>query len=593
LKPPRLNLLDRLKAALVVAWYGAYEATKRSPDRSFIPPIVLDAHLDLDSATRIDLISKCQHLERNDGIYNKLVDVWEQYTTGSTGLPCTPASSDEEWNLRRAESFNKWCENCELSGQNISTTESLASRRWFVDGQCLILKTFESIPGPPKMQVPRIQLIESHRIGTPPGRTNDEGKIIFDGIQTDALRRRQTYWIRDGSDPDKYVPRSAAEIIHIFEPHRPGMLHGLPIATCVINDLIDLRNLKYLEMLAAKDAAEKSTVIKTESGEVSAGTLRAQRLGNTAIDSQGNEISEQQLSLYKKVLGARTIALKKGESAEQFRVERPSGATQAHWDILLQNICSGTGISKLLAFPGSMQGTVVRVDVECAAAFFKSRSAVMAQTKREIYLFHLEWDVANNPALKNKPADWRAVTIRPPRAPNVDVGRNSRAMLSELVAGASNYDLIYAPLGLDAYEELRKSARFAKYIHDLADEFGVTAIEIASHATQTIGTLEPQTPKPAPKNPALANIPEDRQNVEAPTLKIEINRPPKSLLFHRDADGAVVSADVIESPKDELHAAQSLKRLKSPPKRVVFNRDADGAVVSADLTEIEDEDSPL
>lgn len=482
-----MSLWSRIKSAALVAWYGAYEAAKRTADRTYIPPWVLEPHMDFDAATRLDLIAKCQHFERNDGVFNKLCDVFEQYTVGPNGLQFIPATSDEDFNQAASDSWNEFCGVCDLvSLQGMGTLQSQVARRWFTDGQIFILPTYGSESGHPnnKGPRPRIQLIESHRIQSPPSASDN----VRDGILVDKNGRPLVIYVRDG---ESYTPRLASEMIQVFEPHRPGALHGLPFATPVINDIIDLRNLQYLEMLAAKDAAEKSTVIETENGELNPAVLRRQRLSDSTIDSQGTEVATTNISSYREVLGARTIALKKGEKVTQFVSQRPSVATKEYWEYLTSRICAGCGPSKQLIFPWSMQGTVVRADLDAAAAYFKSRSSVLATAFRRVYNFYMDWAVKNDPRLKNAPKDYRAANVRFPRAVNVDVGRNSVALIAEYEACIRNLEMLCGELGEDWRKVIRGKAREEAFIDRVAKEEGTTPERIKAALAELLQKESP------------------------------------------------------------------------------------------------------
>jgi capsid protein len=480
--------------AVVKNWgTSLYEGGKRwGTGRSTIvtaPP--QDARFDCTSEHRLEIVRKSRYFEANNGIVNRLVDVFEQFTVG-TGLPLIPASSDPEWNKKASEWFNQWCEYCDLtSRQNFSTLQSLIARAWFIDGEIFILKTRgETRPDQPAF--PRIQLIETHRVATPDARYVEEGRSIFDGIGTDWRGRPTTYFVRERNRAGEEVvsPIAAENIIHVGEPSRPGMLRPLPFLYPVINDLHDLDDLQLLEMQAAKDNASVTRTITNAASEIkSSASLRRESVTQTNQNSSGVDTEETRTRLWQKVLGARTIALKTGEELKEFRSERPSVAVREYWDYLTAKVCAGVGISKLLVFPQSLQGTVARAELDIASAFFRSRSSVLQAAFIEIYRYAMDWAIKNVRELADPPADWRNVTVRPPRAPNVDVGRNSAAMLAELDAAATNYDLIYGPLGLDARVELRKSAEFAAYIRELATEFKVTPGEIRKSAGEVLALL--------------------------------------------------------------------------------------------------------
>lgn len=460
---------------------GQYEGGQRwSKDRSYLPGYVQDARFDADPSARLEILRKARYFERNNAIVNRMADLFEQFTVGANGLQFIPATSSEKFNQGVKESWGEWQKICDLTSlHSFATLQSLIARAVFVDGEIFILKTRG------ETGKPRIQLIEAHRVASPPDlwdRTN-----IIDGVEIDSRGRPIAYYVVDGVDGTTYSRKDAKDVNHVFEPSRPGQHRGLSMLYPVLNDLHDLDDLQLLEMKAAKDAAEISNVFYTENGELpTADTHRKQRFGQATQNTAGNEITEYRTQQIANRLGGRTVSVKLHEKLEQHRSERPSVAVRDYWDYLTSKVCTGAGIPKLLVLPFSIQGTVVRGEYDLAANFFRSRSANLASSLERVYQFYLEWAVGNDRRLMDKPGDWRAVTTRAPRAVNVDVGRNSSAMLAELEAGATSYDAIYSPLGLDAFEELRKRAKEEAYIDSLSAEFKLTPDRIRRSISESL-----------------------------------------------------------------------------------------------------------
>jgi capsid protein len=424
-----------------------------------------------DPMEREEITRKAQHYERNNWITNRLIDVFELFVTGAGGMPVTPASSDEEWNSRRKELWDLWVKNPDLTSlQDFGTLQSLIDRRWFVDGEVFIYKT-RSDRAPFR---PRIQLIEASRVKNPPNTGNAK---IIDGIEVDSRGRPIAYWVCDGDEygNEKFRRIPAENIRHIAEPMRPGQLRAFSFLAPVLNDIQDLNELCKMAMLKAKDAAEISNVLENEAGEIPPSEARRQaRFNVDTKTAAGTDITKERVQQLRQVLGPRTIALRIGEKISQLRAESPNQIEQAHWDSIVSRICAGVGISKLLVLPWSMQGTVVRGDLDISNTFFRSRSAVIASAILDIYEYVTEEESKFERSIADKPFDWRKASIRAPRGCNVDVGRNSAAMIAELEAGATTYEAIFAPLGLDWKEQFRQRAREEAFLDRVASEEGTT-----------------------------------------------------------------------------------------------------------------------
>jgi capsid protein len=230
--------------------------------------------------------------------------------------------------------------------------------------------------------------------------------------------------------------------------------------------------------------------VKNGAGGVSAEKMRMDRFNVSTTKSDGTESTKTLEAHLKNVIGGRTVYLKPGEEIQQFASNRPSVAVQQYWDLLISEVCIGFGIPAMLAFPKSIQGTVARADLDVANGFFRSRHQVLAAAWQEVYRYVIGEARFFDKRLAKFPADWWKVTTRPPRAVNVDVGRNSAAMLAELEAGATTYEDIYTPLGQDWRDRIRQRAREIAYLNQVAKEEGVDPGQIAEALKPDTRTME-------------------------------------------------------------------------------------------------------
>lgn len=501
--------MKKFFARVWAAVVNRYEAASQSwTDRSWLNTSTQDARFDANEATRTELVRRSRYWEQNNFVVNRLADLFEQFTVGASGLQVIANSSSQEYNKSASDWWSDWCKFPDLtSKQPFGTLQSIMARCWFVDGECFILKTFGSEP---KIR-PRIQLIEAHRVATPPDFKEQEGKTIVDGVKIDANGRPIGYYVRDTFELNTFKLVSADMMIHLFEPGRPGMYRGIPFLTPVMNMLHDLDDLQLLEMRAAKEAAAVTNVITTASGEVTnAAELRRVNMNQSTQGGGPNGSTKPDNQYYNNLLGARTVVLKKGEDMKQFGIERPSVVTREYWDYLLAAICAGVGISRLLVLPFSMQGTVTRADLDISGVFFRSRSEIIATAIREIYVFVMSWATKYDKALDGVPNDYLEIVIRPPRAVNVDVGRNSSALLAELEAGTRTFQDVYAEMGMDWRDQLEQKAIERAFIHSLAKKYAtpdapyvptpLTVDEIASIASTQAPPVQEKDTADSPAN---------------------------------------------------------------------------------------------
>lgn len=446
-----------------------YEAGQQySTKRTYLPGFVQEPRFDADQATRLELVRKSRWFEKNDPLANRLAEIFTEFTVGPNGLPMIPSSTDEDWNGRASDWLGEWYPFADLTTRHgyggLMTT---AAWRRFFDGEFFILKTSG------ETNRPRLQGISAHRVGTPMDRIDNDR--IIDGVQVDGRGRVEGYWIQVNPQDDSYTFRTVNEVIHIFEPESPGQYRGLPLLTPVMNDLHDFNDLFMFEMAAAKEAARVTNIIENPSGTFDPNQLRSLRYsqGNQKA-TDGTEIEENRVRFFKQVLGPSTIALRSGEKLLQNASSRPSVTTQWFMEYLASRICAGVSISKLLVFPWSIQGTVARGDLALAATFFKSRFVPFQSAAREAYIYTMGTARFIDSRVADAPFDWMKVNIRPPRSPDVDVGRNSAARIAEYDSGLVTAEEIFGERGMDYREQFRQCAREAQLIDRLAKEFGIS-----------------------------------------------------------------------------------------------------------------------
>lgn len=452
-----MNFLRRIFSAV----FGVYEGAKYTFRRSRLDQSLQSSRFDIDQMTREELSRKMRYFEANNPIVSALAGKFENFVVGANPQ-LTPASEDPEWNGRAKPVWDIWSRNCDTaSRQHLSTILSLAARSWFIDGEAFIIltegKEVRAADGS-IVRRPRIQLVESHLCKTPPDLAKDPN--VVDGIRLDSNGRPVAYYFAEETEPGKYKfgpPRDARFVIHIFEPSRIGQVRGLTFFHSVLNQLHDLDDLQIMEMTAAKANSERVYEIQTQSGELKIPDAIRSRVTRNVTNGNGDTSVETINQFYKEALpNGRVVVTRRGDKINQHAGERPSVVTQGYWQYLTELVCTGVEIPYCIAFPGSMQGTVYRGALEMATAFFRSRHLVIAEAIRRIWEYVIGFEIRVNPELADAPADWWNVSILPPRAPNVDVGRNSSAESQALADGRTNFDLIYGPQGLSWREELKK-----------------------------------------------------------------------------------------------------------------------------------------
>lgn len=484
------RILQRIAAA-VGRVFNRYEAVyQRWGERSWLGQSFQDSRLDIDSFTRKELQRRHRYWVCNSPVVNRIRSLKIQFSAGVSGLVVTPNSEVEAWNISRQAAWDTWCRqpeaNSRLSLGQVCLTWAGAL---FDDGEVFIHKV--SVGG-----APRIETIEAHRVETPTDRRADEGKTIFDGIEVDAAGMPAFYWVRkpntiqpqtagvsmpsDWNKSENFDAIPAKEIVHVFRAIRPGQMRGIPEGVSGMNTLHDYEDLQLMEMQAAKMASAIGNVETNPTGEIDLRGTRRARMSVSSQDQAGNVVLKNTDQFYKVTVGAQSIALKAGDSIRQFQVERPSVSQQMHWDILLNNICCSYNVPKLLVVPYSLQGTVSRADLDICANAFRFTFELLASALREVYEWQTRWAVRFDRSMDGAiPQRFLDCIIRPPRAPNVDIGYTAQALALELKLGTKTLQDVYAERQQDWRHQLEQIAETRAYIKELAEKFDLQPDEIS------------------------------------------------------------------------------------------------------------------
>lgn len=468
------------------AFFNHYEAAQpNSPDRGYVPAFVRDARFDASSYTRWELMRKIRDFDRNTWIVPKLKEVYTKYTVGA-GLPVIPASSSTDWNKYALEEYLLWCEQpCRDALHTMGTVHQLMAGTEHVEGGIFVLKTRVKNAGQPSR--PAIQLIEGHRVSSPgQGFSLDQSANQIDGVEVDANGRPVGYWVREdifdigGNVQEWTFRRAGTEMLHVFEPRRVGMYREITPYHAVLNSLQDLNELEELEMERAKQNSENAYFFKTKTGEFRSSDKTRERFrsdGPVPNQNPKDDDLAKRVNMFRRVLGAKAVAIKTDEEVLQQENKNPSAATQWYWRYKVGQIGSTVGIPMILIMPESMQGTVSRAVLDDANIFFRSKFKLFAHAAKDIYRYWAGWARNNLPTMVNAPDDWWKCRVNPPRACNVDVGYTSDAKIAEWSAGITTLDIIAAADGRSAEELLSLKAhdvgRCKQIAAEISKEMGV------------------------------------------------------------------------------------------------------------------------
>jgi capsid protein len=273
------------------AWGSPYESANWSPRRGSVPGASpTDARSELTPGVRTELVRKSRYMHKDSGFVRELVANMAIYSTGD-GIRVQAQSFDPEWNRKAEAYFAMWSPRCEVTRRfSFEECQALVCRGMDIDGEYFIHKTRDA------QGEPRIQLIESHRVGDEFG-----SQETIDGIGLDAWGAPVFYRTLEDKGKPRDLP--AASVLHIHEPEWAGGVRSHPTIQHSINHVLDEMELLALEKHAVKDNADVARILKTARGEIDDN-------GDFVVGGAASSSDSSDPVSLQRIVGGKLVALK-------------------------------------------------------------------------------------------------------------------------------------------------------------------------------------------------------------------------------------------------------------------------------------------
>jgi capsid protein len=435
------------------AWGSPYEAANWSPRRGSVPGASpTDSRNELTPGVRTELVRKARYLHKNSGFVRELVANMAIYSTGD-GIRVQAQSAKPDWNRAAEAYFALWSARCEVTRRfSFQECQSLVCRGMDIDGEYFIHKTRDG------EGEPRIQLIESHRIGDEFG-----SKETIDGVGLDAWGAPIFYRVLEDGGKARDLPAEA--VLHVHEPEWAGGVRSHPTIQHSINHVLDEMELLALEKHAVKDNADVSRILKTARGELDDN-------GDFVVGgAAGGAESSDPVSL-QRIVGGKLVALKPDESLDSFQSNRPSPTFTGFLEHLRRDAALGVIPFEFAADSSKIGGAGVRLIVAKADRRFSFRQMILERRLIQPVWAYVIGDAINR-GLLPPIAGWWKISSVPPKRVTVDAGREAQQNRADVEMGLKTLSDHYAELGADFGEEIERRATDAKLIMDTALKYGV------------------------------------------------------------------------------------------------------------------------
>jgi capsid protein len=434
------------------AWGSPYESANWSPRRGSVPGASpTDARNELTPGVRTELVRKSRYMHKNSGFVRELVANMAIYSTGD-GIRVQAQSPNPEWNRTAEAYFAMWSPRCEVTRRfSFEECQALVCRGMDIDGEYFIHKTRDA------QGEPRIQLIESHRIGDQFG-----SQETIDGIGLDAWGAPVFYRTLEDNGKPRDLP--APSVLHIHEPEWAGGVRSHPTIQHSINHVLDEMELLALEKHAVKDNADVSRILKTARGEID-------DHGDFVVGGAGGGEASDPVTL-QRIIGGKLVALKPDESLDSFQSNRPSPTFTGFLEHLRRDSALGMIPFEFAADSSKVGGAGVRLIVAKADRRFSFRQMIL-----ERRLIRPVWAYVIGDAIARRllpPVDgwWKICTV-PPKRVTVDAGREAQQNRADVEMGLKTLSDHFNEQGADFGEEIERRASDAKLILDTAAKYGI------------------------------------------------------------------------------------------------------------------------
>ena len=452
---PKLALeRARAKAALDVGervgfWrVGAQSSTNRKASgQTLDQPDSSRNHTD-----RVTLIREARWLEENSSVVKSILRKYRTFSVGR--LQYVARTSNEAVNKQIGAYVERWMANADASQRHhFRTLAGLGVTSMKRDGDIGFIVLEEPMTPLEQMMMVspiRIQAIEADRIGsivnregldTRPFKPLKKNEQDFSGVVVNGAGKPIRYRIynrsRTGETMTPALEVPAQDFLHLFDPTRLDSYRGFSVFDAAVTDIKDLMEILACEKMSVKMLSSISGVVNNSDGS-------ADQDVSLDISHDYNPDADR----LKKIEPGTIEYLAEGESFNPVESNRPSPTFNGFLDSLIRNCGMATNLPFGFIYSWAGQGTAVRMEAAQAAREFE-----MTQLTLEEKLLNplVRRVIARGMQLGHLPtvSDFDSGEWRYPAKVTADVGRESKAIIDEIMAGVTSKTQVSADRGED------------------------------------------------------------------------------------------------------------------------------------------------
>jgi lambda family phage portal protein len=412
---------------------------------------------------RLETTRKMRWMELNAGIIRQVLSDYCLYAVGD-GITAQVRTGNPALDEKYEQYFDKWARvPCDITNRfNLYEVQQIVARLVMRDGECFPIKVRDEAGRP------RVQLIESHRVGCSNSSSPEPDEV--DGIKFGKYGRPESYNVIRTDGSSRKVPARA--VMHVYAPEVASGARAYSPLQHSINNVVDMLEIVSLEKFAVKMGSDVVRTLSRETAQFdnSQSDFEAFGMRPNGYPAGGNSITDaNEASTF---IGGKILALAPGEKLESFESARPNQTFNGFVEHLIRDSLAGTLPYEFVSDPSKAGGASMRLVVAKADRQFKQLQTIIINR----FLTPL-WGYVIGNAIKNGelPANdnWCRVYWTTPKRLTVDASRDSAQNRADIAMGIKT-------LGDDAQENgehlstlLKRRVREAKSIMDECAAQGV------------------------------------------------------------------------------------------------------------------------
>lgn len=432
--------LQRCLGALGLPAFGGRQRvqarfnTDSGTNRSAPPFNASHIYREITPTIRRRLVDDSRDLYDNAPFIRGIIERLVTYVIGSGIWPYS-STGNESFDTQADAIFQEFADHCEIrGGTSWPMLQAQLYRAELVSGDSGLILTSNSFDQPKVLAVDGVDIGSKYRT---------QGADYFDGVWVGSMGEPMAYDVRFANplNVERFERVERRNFIHQFDPERPGQLRGVPLLAAAFPTARDIHDIFALYKQSVKEAASKTDIITTESGELDTDdTIRTGGLTVDGSDADGNA------EYYREIFGAEAKVIKRGDTWQAYKAEVPNERFTDFVDWLGHMIILAARIPPSVVLQIKVGGADTRRDVAVAARVFESIQGRIARQQLRIRNYVIQYVMGNS----RMPNNWRdAVAWQMPKSPTVDSGREAAQDREDLRVRAMSDQEFHGRYGTD------------------------------------------------------------------------------------------------------------------------------------------------